>query len=99
MLESVYEVCLTHELELRGIAFKSQVTLPIVYEGHRLDAGLRLDVIVDDAVVVEIKAVDSLHPVHEAQMLTYLKITGKRLGLLVNFNVPVIRRGIKRIIL
>jgi GxxExxY protein len=99
LLESVYEACLIHELKKRALKVASQVTLPIVYDGMRLDAGLRLDMLVEDCVVVELKAVDTLLPVHQAQVLTYLKLTSHRLGLLINFNVPVIRQGVKRIAL
>ena len=99
LLETVYEACFVHELNRRGLKFERQVVLPVVYEGMRLDAGLRLDLIVENCVVVELKAVEQTQPVHAAQVLTYLKIAGKRLGLLINFNVPVIRDGIQRIAL
>ena len=99
LLESVYEVCLAHELEKRGLRLQRQFPVPIVYDGLQLDAELRLDLLVEDCLVIELKAVEELLPVHEAQLLTYLKLTGHRLGLLVNFNVPLIRDGIKRIIL
>lgn len=99
LLESVYEVCLCHELKKRGIPFHSQVALPVVYDNVRLDAGLRLDLLVADSVIVELKAVEKHNPLFEAQLLTYMKLTGKRLGLLINFNVPLIKDGIKRIVL
>lgn len=99
LLESVYEVCLAHELTKRSLPLKRQLTLPVNYDGIRIDAGLRLDMLVDDAVIVELKAVDALLPVHRAQALTYLKLTGHRLAFLINFNVPVIRNGIVRIAL
>jgi len=99
LLESVYEVCLCHELSKRGIPFRSQVSLPVVYDGVRLDAGLRLDLLVGEALIVELKAVEKHNPLFEAQLLTYLKLTGHRLGLLMNFNVPLIKDGIKRIVL
>ena len=99
LLESVYETCLARELAKREIAFKRQVDLPVVYDGVRMDAGLRLDLLVEDVVVVEIKAIEALIPVHMAQVLTYLKLSGRRLGLLINFNVPVIKDGIRRIVL
>lgn len=99
LLESVYEACLAHELSRRGIRFKTQVDLPVVYEGLRLDAGLRLDMLVEDQVVVELKAVEQMIPVFEAQLLTYLKLTGRRLGLIINFNVPLLKDGIKRMAL
>jgi GxxExxY protein len=99
LLESVYEVCLAHELEKRGRRVRRQLSLPVLYDGIRMDAGLRLDMVVDDCLVVEIKAVEQLSPVHNAQLLTYLKLTGHRLGLLINFNTPLIRDGIKRVAL
>ena len=99
LLESVYETCLAHELRKRGLTVARQVLLPIEYDGIRLDAGLRLDLLIEDCVIVEVKAVEALLPVHKAQVLTYLKLTGHRLGLLINFNVPLIRNGIKRIAL
>lgn len=99
LLESVYELCLAHELEKRGRRVRRQLSLPVVYDGLRFDAGLRLDMVVDDCVVVEVKAVDHLLPVHQAQVLTYLKLTGHRLGLLINFNVPLIKHGIRRLVL
>ncbi len=99
LLESVYEVCLAYELEKRGMKVERQFTLPVVYEEIRLDAGLRLDMVVDQSVIVELKAVEKINPLFEAQLLTYLKLTGKRLGLLVNFNVPLIKDGIKRMVL
>jgi len=99
LLESVYEACLAHELKQRGQKVETQISLPVVYDGVRLDAGLRLDMMVADSVIVEIKSVDKMNPVFEAQLLTYLKLTGVRVGLLVNFNVPVVRDGIRRIVL
>jgi len=99
LLERVYEVCFCHELTKKGLSFRQQVEIPIEYDGIKLDGGLRLDVIVEDIVICEIKAVDEMNPVYQAQVLTYLKLTGKRIGFLINFNVPVIKNGIKRIIL
>ncbi|HEY5892898.1 MAG TPA: GxxExxY protein [Chthoniobacterales bacterium] len=99
LLESVYEVCLTHELKKRRFEVQRQVALPVIYDGIRIDAGLRLDLLVSNAVIAEIKAVEALLPVHKAQVLTYLKLTGCSLGLLINFNVPLIKHGIKRIVL
>src|SRR3989304_7777726 len=98
LLESVYEACMSYELRNRGIPFNTQVSFPVVYDGLRLDPGFRLDLLVAKAVVVELKSVESMHPVFEAQVLTYLKITGLRLGLLINFNVSLIQQGIKRIV-
>ena len=99
LLESIYEVCLAHALVKRGLTVERQVALPVVYDDLRLDAGYRLDLLVEGCIVVEIKAVEQVIPVHKAQMLTYLKLTGHRLGFLINFNVPLIRDGIKRIVL
>jgi GxxExxY protein len=99
LLESVYELCLAHELRRRGVQLEAQVKLPIVYEGLTIDAGLRLDLIVERRIIVEVKAVEKMHPVFDAQLLTYIKLTRLRLGLLINFNVPLIRDGIKRILL
>ena len=99
LLESVYEVCLAHELGKRGLDVRRQVKFPITYDGEQLDAGLRLDLLIEDRVIVEIKAVENHRPLFEAQLLTYLKLSKKRLGLLINFNVPLIKDGIKRIAL
>lgn len=99
LLESVYEVCLCHELAKRRIQFQSQVSLPVLYDSIRLDAGLRLDLLVEDLLVVELKAVEKLIPLHEAQLLTYLKLSGKRLGLLLNFNTALLKDGVKRVVL
>jgi GxxExxY protein len=99
LTEPVYEVCLCHELSRRGLRFQSQTSVPIVYKGIRLDAQLRIDLIVKECVVVELKAVETLLPIFEAQLLTYLKLTDKRLGLLINFNVALLKNGIKRIAL
>lgn len=99
LLENVYEVCLAHELSKRSLKLERQVSLPVVYDGEKLDAGLRLDLLIEDILVVELKAVEALLPVHTAQLLTYLKLTGHRLGLLINFNVPLIKDGIRRIAL
>ncbi len=99
LLESAYEECLCHELHLRGLDCKRQVPLPLLYKGLRLDCGYKIDLVVQDEVVVELKAVEKLLPVHEAQLLTYLKLTGKRVGLLINFNVPLLTQGIVRRVL
>lgn len=99
LLESVYEVCLCHELTKRGIPFRRQLDLPICYDGVRLEAGLRLDLVVEECLIVELKAVEKHNPLYDAQLLTYLKLTGHRLGLLINFNVALIKDGIKRIVL
>jgi GxxExxY protein len=99
LLENVYELCLAHELSKRDVAFERQVVLPIRYDGIKLDAGFRVDFLVEHAVVVELKAVDALLPVHLGQVLTYLKLSEHRLGLLINFNVALIKDGIRRIAL
>jgi GxxExxY protein len=99
LLESAYEECLCREMDLRCIPFERQRPLPVEYKGLRLDCGYRLDLLVSDRVVVEIKAVESLLPVHEAQLLTYLKLGGWKVGLLINFNVPVLKQGIRRRVL
>ncbi len=99
LLEGVYEVCLAHELTKRGLRVERQVALPVLYDGVKIEAGLRLDLIVEAKLIVEIKAVEAFHPVHKAQVLTYLKLTNRALTLLINFNVPLIKDGIKRIIL
>lgn len=98
LLESVYETCMVVEFDRRGLAFNRQIPLPLVYEGVKIDSGLRLDLLVDDKVVVELKAVEKLSALYEAQLLTYLKLSGLRLGLLINFNVAMIREGIRRIV-
>lgn len=99
LLESVYEICLCREFENRNIPFKSQMVVPVTYNGTKIDTGLRLDLLVDEKVVVEIKAVEKMNPFYDAQLLTYLKLTGLRLGLLINFNVPLLKNGVKRVIL
>jgi GxxExxY protein len=99
LLESAYEECLSRELDLREIPFARQVSLPVEYKGVRLDCGYRLDLLVADAVVVEVKAVAGLEPIHSAQVLTYLKLGGWKVGLLINFNVPVLKSGIRRLML
>ncbi len=99
LLENVYEVCFCHELTKPGLSFRRQVVVPIVYDGITFDEGLRLDVLVEELVICELKAVEMMHPVFLAQLLTQLKLTEKRLGFLMNFNVPLIKQGIKRVVL
>jgi len=99
LLEKVYEVCFCHELSKRGLEYQRQVDIPIIYDGITIDEGLRLDVLVEELIICELKAVDETNPVWEAQLLSHLKLTGKRLGFLINFNVPLIKKGIQRIIL
>lgn len=97
LLETIYEQCLSHEIRKAGLKVECQVARPLVYDGLKFDSGLRLDLLVDDIVIVEVKSVLQMHPVYDAQVLSYLKITGLYLGLLINFNVPLIKEGIKRI--
>jgi len=99
LLESAYEECLCHELSLRGIAFERQLALPVNYKGVKLDCGYRLDIVLPGKLVIEVKAVEALAPIHDAQLLTYLKLSGIRTGLLLNFNVPLLRDGIRRLVL
>ena len=96
LLEKVYEVCLCHELAKRGLAYRRQLDIPIVYDNLTFEEGLRLDILVEDCIICELKAVDNINPVWEAQVLSHLKLTGKRLGFLINFNVVKIKDGIKR---
>ncbi|MCW8901788.1 MAG: GxxExxY protein [Gammaproteobacteria bacterium] len=98
LLESAYEACLKHELASKNIHVLNQVILPIQYYGIKIEAGYRLDLLVEDEVIVELKAVDKIHPIHEAQLLSYLKLADKKVGLLINFNVSRLKYGIKRII-
>ena len=99
LLESAYEQCLMHELLLRDLKTKRQVPVPVIYKDLQLEYGYRIDLLVEDSVIVEIKSVDILHPVHEAQILTYMKFAEKKLGLLINFNVKLLKEGLKRYIL
>jgi GxxExxY protein len=98
LLESVYEECVCHELSLRGISFERQKPLPVVYKGKKLDCGYRLDIVIEKAIIVEMKSCEKIEPIHRAQLLTYLKLSGLNLGLLLNFNTPVMRYGIVRIV-
>jgi GxxExxY protein len=98
LLESAYEACLLHELRKLGLVVLSQVTLPLRYDGLSIDAGYRIDLMVEDRVIVELKAVEKILPIHEAQILSYLKISNKQVGLLINFNVVHLKNGIKRIV-
>jgi GxxExxY protein len=99
LLETVYEVCLEYELTKRGLKVNRQVELPVIYDNIHLEAGFRLDLLVNQSVIIELKAVEFLLPIHTAQVLTYLKLSKHRLGILINFNVPLIKDGIKRIAL
>ncbi|MBV8676990.1 MAG: GxxExxY protein [Planctomycetaceae bacterium] len=98
LLESTYEACLEHELIGQGLSVERQKVLPVVYKDVRLDCGYRIDLLVEGKVILELKAVDDLLPIHEAQVLSYLKLSGCRVGLLINFNVRLLTRGVKRII-
>ena len=98
LLESAYEGCLAHEFSLANISFERQVLLPVAYKSLRLDCGYRLDFLVEKMVVLELKAMEGLQPIHEAQLLTYLRLGGWPIGLLINFNVPVLKKGIKRLV-
>ncbi len=99
LLESAYEECLVHELGINRVPFRRQVPLPVSYKGKRLDCGYRLDIVVADRLVLELKSVDRIIPVHEAQLLTYLRLGRYRTGLVLNFNVPVLKEGIRRLVL
>ncbi len=99
LLESAYEECLCHELHLEGIPFERQRALPLIYKGIKLDCGYRMDLVVDNKAVIEIKCVDSIAPVHEAQLLSYLKLSNIKVGLLINFHTALLKDGIKRLVL
>ena len=98
LLESVYEACLKYELAQQGLRVESQVPQPVIYKGIHLGCGYRLDLLVENLVIVELKTVESLQPIHDAQLLTYLKLKKLWLGLLINFNVPILKNGIKRLV-
>lgn len=99
LIESVYETCLSYELNKASLSVERQVRLPILYDGVTLEAALRLDIWIERSLIVEVKAVETILPLHQAQLMTYLKLTQNRLGLLLNFNVPLLKNGIKRVIL
>lgn len=98
LLESVYEECLCHELELRGLSFERQKPLIVTYKGKNLECGYRLDLVVENEIILELKSCENIEPIHRAQLLTYLKLSGLHLGLILNFNVPVMRNGVVRIV-
>ena len=98
LLEAAYEECLCYELSQTGLKFERQKSLPVHYKDVKLDCGYRLDLVVEEKIIIELKAVESLLPIHEAQLLTYLKLSGLTLGLLINFNVAMLKQGIKRIV-
>ncbi len=99
LLESAYEECLCYELQQNDLVFRRQAPLPVVYKAIRLDCGYRIDIVVEEKVILELKTVERLIPVHEAQLLTYLKLSGVRIGLLLNFHSPVLKDGIRRMVL
>ena len=99
LLGSAYEACLEYELKKRGLRVQRQLELPVVYAGVEIDAGYRIDLLVEDLVVIELKSVEKLEGIHEAQLLTYLELSGKKLGLLINFNVVRLKEGLKRMVL
>jgi GxxExxY protein len=98
LLESAYEECLCYELSLRGVYYERQKPLPVVYKGKELDCGYRLDLVVESAVILELKSCEKIEPIHKAQLLTYLKLSGLKIGLLFNFNVEIMKRGIVRVV-
>ena len=98
LLESAYEACLTHELRKQGLVVAQQVGLPVIYDGERIDLGYRMDLIVDGSVVVEVKCVEAINPVHQAQLLSYIRLSGRHIGLLINFHVAHLRDGIRRMV-
>jgi GxxExxY protein len=98
LLETTYEECLCHELSLRGLSLERQKSLPVIYKGRQLDCGYRLDVVVENQIILELKSCGEIEPIHKAQLLTYLKLSGLNLGLLLNFNSPIMRDGIVRIV-
>ena len=98
LLESVYEACLMKELEIRGIKAASQVRVPLVFKGHELDKDYRIDIFVEKEIIIELKAVATMLPVHEAQIISYLKLADKRLGFLINFNLPLLKEGFRRFV-
>jgi GxxExxY protein len=98
LLESAYEKCLCHELKLRGLSFASQKPLSLIFKGEKMDCGYQLDIVVENTIILELKSCEKIEPIHKAQLLTYLKLSGLKLGLLLNFNMPVMRDGIVRIV-
>ena len=99
LLESAYQACLAHELRIRGLSVAAQVGLPVVYEGSQIELGYRIDLLVENLVVVELKCAEAIHPVHQAQLLSYMKLSGKQVGLLINFYVAHLKDGIKRMVI
>jgi len=99
LLESAYEECFSYELDLRGVLTERQKSLPLVYKGLKLDCGYRMDVVADSRVLIELKSIEKIMPIHEAQLLTYMKLSGLRTGLLINFNVTILKEGLRRMVL
>ena len=99
LLESAYRACLCHELQKRGVVVQKELPLPVHYDGLQLDVGYRIDLLVEDSVIVELKVVSHILPVHKAQLLSYMKLSGKSIGLLINFHVPMLRDGVRRMVL
>ena len=99
LLESAYQRCLAHELHLNNIPFETEAPLPIEYKGTRLDCGYRMDILVGNAIILELKSVDAIHPIHEAQILSYMKLASLRYGFLINFNVPILKNGLRSFVL
>jgi GxxExxY protein len=99
LLESVYRLCLGCEFENHGLRYQSELVMPLIYKKKTIDCGFRLDFLVENAVILELKSIEFVLPVHEAQLLTYLRLTGKQVGLIINFNVPVLKKGIRRCVL
>jgi GxxExxY protein len=99
LLESAYEECLAHELGIRKLEFRRQVPVPDVYKGVKLECGYRIDILVAGCIVLELKSIEAIAPVHEATLLTYLRLSGNTLGLIINFNVPILKEGIRRFVL
>jgi GxxExxY protein len=98
LLESAYQACLAHELRKRGFSVASQVGLPVVFDGEKIELGYRIDLMVENVVIVEVKSVEAIHPVHQAQLLSYMRLSGIGVGLLINFNVKSLRDGVKRMV-
>jgi len=98
LLESAYQECLAYELRVRGLEVETEVSAPLRYKGVRMDVGYRMDVVVNRSVIIELKAVEEIHPIHEAQLLTYLKLTGARLGFILNFKAPLMKDGLRRFV-
>ena len=98
LLESVYELCLLKELQLRGIFAENQVTVPLIYKGYELNKDYRIDILVEKEIIIELKAVEFILPVHEAQIISHLKLTNRKLGFLINFNVPLLKEGFRRFV-